>query len=115
MVSVTELAPGNPDLQRLIEHVRKARFAPLISLPTSRPVNPNAPASPLMPSAPASPLPPPGPTTDNISSGLRLQVPGNLAVLLAVAAVVALVARRLRYASTVRPQLLFASWIERPG
>jgi hypothetical protein len=41
--------------------------------------------------------------------------PGSLAVLVAVAAAACLVAERLRYATTVRQSLLFASLIERPG
>jgi len=115
MKTAAELAPNNPRLQRLIEHAHMARIAPFKWLPTSNPASPKAPTLPVMPSAPASPLPSPGPSTDNITSGARHLIPGNLAVLLAAAAVVALVARRLRYAMTVRPSMLFASLIERPG
>ena len=49
------------------------------------------------------------------SPGAGDTIPGSLAVLVAAAAAASLVARRLRFATAVRPSLLFASSIERPG
>jgi hypothetical protein len=67
-----------------------------------------------MPAAPASS--PFVPTHDTPSPwGGGHTFPGSLAVLLTVAAAAVLVAERLRYANAVRPQLLYASLIERPG
>ena len=60
--------------------------------------------------SPAAPM-----THDMPSSDAGHTFPGSLAVLVAVAAAACLVAERLRYATTVRQSLLFASLIERPG
>jgi hypothetical protein len=49
------------------------------------------------------------------SPGTGGTFPGSLAVLVAVAAAASLVARRLRFATAVRPSMLFASSVERPG
>jgi hypothetical protein len=77
---------------------------------------------PTPPTGSAAPAPfapsssPALPTHDAPSSpGAGHSFPGSLAVLVAVAAAASLVAERLRYATTVRPQMIFASLIERPG
>src|SRR5207244_3199128 len=75
------------------------------------PALPHALPIPLLPN-PSSPA---VPTSDAPSPGTGHTFPGSLAVLLAAAAAASLVARRLRFATSVWPSPLYASLIERPG
>jgi hypothetical protein len=76
---------------------------------TGTPLDPLGP-TPIAPLSPAGPM-----STHDAPSEAGHTFPGSLAVLVAVAAAACLVAERLRYATAVRPSLLFASLIERPG